>query len=48
MANAVLCVLAMYSQQSQYFGLEESVAVVSHPDEFAKVLEAGKQYFIIF
>lgn len=48
MPNAVLCVLAMYSQQSRFLGLEEVVAVVSSPDEFVNALETGKRYFIIF
>ena len=48
MPNAALCVLAMYSQQSEFLSLEDTVVVVSRPDEFAKALEAGKQYFIVF
>lgn len=47
MPNAALCVLAMYSQQSEFLSLEDTVVVVSRPDEFAKALEAGKQYFIV-
>jgi hypothetical protein len=47
MPNAVLYVLAMYSQRLRDLGLEENVVVVSHPDEFTKALEAGYQYIII-
>jgi len=48
MPNAVICVLAMYLQRSQYLGLEDVVTIVSHPDEFVEAIQAGKQYFIIF
>jgi hypothetical protein len=48
MPNAVLCVLAMYSQRTEYLWFKDVIAVVSHPDDFVKALEAEKQYFIIF
>ena len=46
MPNTVLCVLAMYSQHTDFLGVSDVVSVVLALGEMFNALQAGKRYII--